>query len=147
MASGRATSAFALGGLGVALAVGGVARFWNLTGQSLFTDEAFVFDAASRSVHDLLMQIAYHDAHPPLFYLMTHWLMGALHWPVQQYRYLTSAVGMVTIVAAWGIGRRLFGDVAGVTAAVVVALEPSLVALDRLYRMYAVLVALSALSW
>jgi 4-amino-4-deoxy-L-arabinose transferase-like glycosyltransferase len=138
----------AYAGLGAAILVGSLSRFWNLWGQSQFLDEAFTFDAAARPIHDLLVQIAYHDAHPPLFYLLTHWLMS-LHLALtpEQYRSFTAPFGLLTIAATWGIVRRLFGDVPATVAALVVATEPSLVQLDRLYRMYALLGALTAASW
>lgn len=147
-ARGGDGNAIAFWGLGIALATGALARFWNLSGQSEFLDEAFTFDAARRPLHDLLSQVAYHDAHPPLFYLATHALLG-LHLPLspEQYRFFTAPFGLLTIVATWAIARRLFGNVAAPVAAIVVALSPALVQLDRFYRMYALLTALTAVSW
>lgn len=135
-------------GLIAALVIGGFVRLWGLTGQSLFLDEAFAFDAAGRPLHDLLMQIVQHDAHPPLFYLCTHWLMSAFpQLSERSYRWFTAPIGLLTVAATWGIGRRLFGDAAAAIAALVVATEPSLVELDRIYRMYAPLAALTMASW
>ena len=148
MASDARSRTLAYVGLVAALACGAVCRFWHLTSQSIFLDEAFTFDAARRPVHELLVQIANHDAHPPLFYLMTHFLLGtgAVADPLDL-RLLTASFGLLTILATWGIGRRLFGDGPAVFAALFVATAPSLVELDRLYRMYAILAALTALSW
>ncbi|MBV8668891.1 MAG: glycosyltransferase family 39 protein [Candidatus Eremiobacteraeota bacterium] len=70
-----------------------------------------------------------------------------MHWPLWSYRYLTAAFSLIGIAATWGIARRCFGDVAAAVAAVALALQPALIEFDRLYRMYAVLVALGALSW
>jgi len=130
-----------------ALLLGGFVRLWNVSGQSLFLDEAFVFDAASRPVHALLAQIAYHDAHPPLFYLVTHWLLQWLHWPKASFRYVTAPFGLLTIAATWGIARRVFGDLAAAVAALTIALEPAVIQLDRLYRTYGMLAGLGAASW
>jgi hypothetical protein len=82
-----------------------------------------------------------------LFYLVTHYAMTWLHWDLWNYRYLTAPFGLVTIAASWAIARRLFGDVAAGLAAVLVAVDPSLIEWDRLYRMYSVMTALSAVSW
>lgn len=130
-----------------ALATGGLARFWNLTAHSLYVDEGFTFFVAGKSWQDMMGQIVYHDFHPPLFYVLTHFAIGLLHWPAWDFRYLTASTGLVTIVAAWAIARRLFGDVAASFAALLVALDPSLIEWDRLYRMYSVMTALAALSW
>jgi 4-amino-4-deoxy-L-arabinose transferase-like glycosyltransferase len=133
--------------LGLALAIGAFARFWNLTGHSLFIDEGFTFMVAGKPWPEMMNQIVYHDFHPPLFYVITHALIGWLHWPFWNYRYLTAPFGLVTIVATWAIARRLFGDAAAGVAAIVVAVEPSLIEWDRLFRMYSVMTALAALSW
>lgn len=131
----------------LALGAGALCRFWALTAPSLFIDEGFTFHISAYDPKSLLHAVAYTDFHPPLFYLVTHYLMHWLHWQPWDYRYLTAACGLVTIAATWGIARLLFGDTAAAIAAFAVALEPNLVQWDRLYRMYAVLVALTTLSW
>jgi hypothetical protein len=147
-ASSKAAShASAYAWLVAALVVGAFCRFWDLTGPSLFIDEGFVFHISEHPVPELLRLVAYTDFHPPLFYLVTHWLMSSLHWQQWEYRYLTSAFSLIGIAATWAIARRCFGDVVAAVAAMALALEPALIEFDRLYRMYAVLVALGALSW
>ena len=130
-----------------ALVIGGLCRFWDLTGPSLFIDEGFVFHIAEHAPREILKLVAYTDFHPPLFYLVTHYLTTKLHWPLWQYRYLTSAFSLIGIAATWAIARRCFGETAAAVAALALAVEPALIEFDRLYRMYAVLVALGALSW
>jgi len=73
--------------------------------------------------------------------------MGSLHLPIWDYRYLIVPFGLLTIAATWGAPRALSGDVAAVIASAFVATAPTLVQWDRLYRMYAPLVALSSASW
>ncbi len=129
-----------------ALAVGALVRFWDLTGQSLFIDEGFVFHISEHEPREILQLVANTDFHPPLFYLVTHWLLR-LGWPQWDYRYLTAAFSLSGIAATWGIARRFFGETAAAIAAFALALQPALIQWDRLYRMYAVLVALGAVSW
>jgi uncharacterized membrane protein len=135
------------GWLAAALALGAFCRFWDLTGQSLFIDEGFVFHISEHEPKDILRLVAYSDFHPPLFYLITHYLNSYLHWPRWDYRYFTSAFSLAGIAATWAIARRYFGETAAAVAAIVLALEPALIEFDRLYRMYAVLTALGAVSW
>ena len=137
----------AMWGLAFALAVGAILRLWHLPSNSLYLDEAFVFEAARMPVASMLGFLADHDAHPPLFYLMTHAAVVTLGWPPTWYRFLTAPFGLMTIVCTWAIARRTFGDVAAAAAAIVVATEPTLILFDRLYRMYALLTALSAASF
>jgi len=131
----------------LALLAGGYLRLWDLTNQSLFLDEGFTLMVASKPWPQMIAQIVYHDFHPPVFYALTHWAIERLHWQVWDYRYLTAPFGLLTIVATWAIARRLFGPVAAAIAAFVVALEPTLVDWDRLFRMYSVLTALCTTSW
>ncbi|HXN08389.1 MAG TPA: glycosyltransferase family 39 protein, partial [Candidatus Acidoferrales bacterium] len=131
----------------VALALGALVRLWDLTGQSLFIDEGFVFHVAAQEPRQILMTVAHGDFHPPLFYLVTHYLINGLHWPLWDYRYITAAFSLTGIAATWAITRRYFGDTAAAIAALALALDPALVIWDRLYRMYALVVALTAVSW
>jgi mannosyltransferase len=131
----------------VALALGALVRLWDLTGQSLFIDEGFVFHVAAQEPRQILMTVAHGDFHPPLFYLITHYLINGLHLPLWDYRYITAAFSLTGIAATWAIARRCFGDTAAAIAALALALDPALVIWDRLFRMYALLVALTAVSW
>ncbi len=134
-------------GLALALAAGAALRLWDLTGPSQHTDEAFTFGLSAMPVPALLRNVVAHDFHPPLFYLATHYLMVWLPKPQWDYRYLTSAFGCLTILATWVAARRMFGPVAAAIASLAVALAPALVQYDRIYRMYAVTVALCTLSF
>ena len=131
----------------VALALCALTRLWILTKPSLHVDEAYTFDLAARPWATMLADIAKHDYHPPLFYAFTHGAMGLFHWPLVDYRWLSAPLDLLTVLATWAIGRRLFGDVVGGIGALVVALDPSLVLWDRVYRMYAPLTALVVISW
>lgn len=142
-----ASSRVAVWGLVFAVAVGAVVRLWHLPSNSLYLDEAFVFEAARMPIASMLQFLAEHDAHPPLFYLLTHALVARLDWSPTWYRFFTAPFGLLTIVFAWALARRAFGDVAAAVAAIVVATEPTLILFDRLYRMYAILTALSAGSF
>jgi len=140
------TARIAFGGLWIALAVGALLIFWRLSDQSIYVDEAFTIDAARRPIDAMFLELAQHDAHPPLLYLYVHAAMPLLHWPSTWYRYLIAPFGLVTIACTWLLARRGFGDTAAAAAALVVATEPTLLLFDRLLRMYAPLTALTALS-
>ncbi|HXM17459.1 MAG TPA: glycosyltransferase family 39 protein [Candidatus Tumulicola sp.] len=133
--------------LAAALALGGALIFWRLTDSSLQVDEGFTLHVARIALPQMFNAITYGDFHPPLFYLIAHWLVAVLHWPAWDYRYLTAPFGLLTIAATWALVRRSFGDAAAICAALVVATEPLLVQTDRTFRMYAVLAALTTVSW
>ena len=124
-----------------------MARFWHVTYASPHTDEAFTFALAALSPRALIAAVIARDFHPPLFYLATHALLLAVTKPRWDYRVVTAAFGCLTVAATFGAARRAIGPLAAVFAALFVALVPALVQYDRIYRMYAVTVALSALSF
>jgi hypothetical protein len=134
-------------GLGAALVVGCTTLFFGLTRSSLSLDEAFSFHMGSFALPDLIDNVVRNDAHPPLFYVLTHYLIGWIHLPAAQYRLFTAPFGLLTIVATWAVGRRLFGAAGASAAALITATAPGLLEADRIYRMYSPLAALIALSW
>jgi uncharacterized membrane protein len=137
----------ALIGLAFALATGALVLFWRLTAQSPFIDEAFTVRIASQDVPALVQAVARQDVHPPLFYLLAHFAVTWLHWPVQYYRLLAAPLSLFTIFATWALARRFFGDRAALVASLIIALQPVMLPWDRLFRMYAVLVPVAAASW
>ncbi len=133
--------------LAIALCLGAATRLWDLAGHGLHVDEAFTFAVAAKAPDVMLHDLTYGDFHPPLFYALTHVALLWFHWDAPMYRYLTAPLSLVTIVATWAVGRRLFGPIAGGLAALLVAIDPTLITWERLYRMYVVLTALVAVSW
>lgn len=129
-----------------ALLIGAATRLIGLTTGSIHVDEAHTFLVASSAWPAMLDVLATTDYHPPLFYALTHALLG-LGWHETTYRYLTAPFALATIAATWAIARRLFGPLAAGVAALVVALDPTAIMWDRIYRMYVVLDALVAVSW
>ncbi len=134
-------------GLIAALLIGAFLRFWQLQAQSQFLDEAFTTAAAALPTGQLLQFLAQHDAHPTLFYLLAHVAVTTLHEAPTWYRWLTAPIGLLTIVATWGLGRRLAGDVAATVAALFVATAPTMLLFDRMFRMYGLHVALVTTSF
>jgi uncharacterized membrane protein len=132
--------------LGIALAIGALVRFWHVTDQSPFLDEAFSLRIGAEPIGQLLHDTAALDVQPPGFYLLAHAIFAVAHWPLWQYRLLTAPLGIVTIAATWAIGRR-FGPATAVVAALVIAVLPGMVIWDRLFRMYSLWTALTAVSW
>ncbi|HEY7980654.1 MAG TPA: glycosyltransferase family 39 protein [Candidatus Eremiobacteraceae bacterium] len=143
----QASDRTAVLGLLFALALGALAIFWQLLAQSPFLDEAFSIRIASQDLPTLFQAVARQDVHPPLFYLLAHFAVTWLHWPLERYRLLTAPLSLFTILATWALARRFFGDSAAFIAALVIALQPVMLPWDRLFRMYALLVPVAAASW
>ncbi|MBV8172575.1 MAG: glycosyltransferase family 39 protein, partial [Candidatus Eremiobacteraeota bacterium] len=130
-----------------ALALGGFLIFWRLGDTSLIPDEAFYYRESIAPLPALIHITVYGNFHPPLFYLVFHYIDSWLHLPAQAYRYFTAPFGLITIIATWALARRWFAPPVAALSAFVVATQPMLVSEDRLFRMYVVATALCMASW
>ncbi len=126
----------------VALAL--ATRLFRLTWPGIWGDEGFTIFLARSSLPDLFVGTA-NDLHPPFFYLLLKaWLLPG--WSEVYVRLLPVLCGVLTVVLAFWIGRRLFDPVVGAWAAFYLALSPLHVLFSREVRMYVVLILLGTLS-
>ncbi|HYK53610.1 MAG TPA: glycosyltransferase family 39 protein [Candidatus Eremiobacteraceae bacterium] len=132
--------------LAIALLLGAATRLVGLTSGSVYVDEVHTLRVAGTTLPNMIAQLAANDYHPPLFYAIAHALLG-LHLQPEAYRYFTAPLALVTIAATWAIARRLLGSTPAGIAALVIAIDPTAIMWDRIFRMYVVLDALVALSW
>ena len=122
----------------LALAAG--LRFYNLGGQSLWSDEGNSVALATRSLAQIAQDTA-HDIHPPLYYwLLRLWttLFGLSEVAV---RSLSALLGTLLVLVIYGLGTRMFNRLTGLAAAFIAAIAPFQVYYSQEARMY-VLVAL-----
>jgi hypothetical protein len=134
----------------VAVLVAGCAiRAWNLGGAGPSFDEAFTAAYASLPVDELPGALAANDSHPPLDYLIRHWVAslhdtGALRSPS-----LAASAAALLLMGCWMARRGWWG----VIALGVFAFDPFLILHGRQARMYALvaflglIVAFSAERW
>jgi mannosyltransferase len=133
-----------LGVLAVILFAFGV-RVHLLGAQSLWHDEGNSYVQATRSFADIATNAAL-DIHPPGYYwLLAIWrsLTGDSEFAL---RMLSALVSTLTVAFAFALGKRLYGAFAGVTVAVVVALNTFSVYYAQEARMYALLGLWSAVG-
>ncbi|MCC7355551.1 MAG: glycosyltransferase family 39 protein, partial [Anaerolineae bacterium] len=119
-------------------------RAWRLSDQSFWFDEAMSLHWARQSPGDILrVGLALEqDPHPPLYYLLLHYLTGALGESEIAVRSLSVLAGALLVFPMYGLGRRLVAQAPGLVAALLVALNPFLVWYGQEARMYALAVAL-----
>jgi mannosyltransferase len=113
-------------------------RVHLLGAQSLWHDEGNSYVQATRSFTDIATNAAL-DIHPPGYYwLLASWrvLTGESEFALRLFSALTSTL---TIAFAFALGKRLYGMFAGVTVAVVVALNTFNIYYAQETRMYALL--------
>lgn len=121
-------------------------RAWGLEAKSLWFDEAFTFFVATKRPGDLLALVRANDAHPPLFYLLTHAVVPLWSREVGV-RLLAVGAGSLTVLITYLVGRHLLGRRAALVAAGLLAISPAHVMASQEGRMYALLGLLGLLSW
>ncbi|MDX2139974.1 MAG: glycosyltransferase family 39 protein [Chloroflexota bacterium] len=120
-------------------------RVHLLGAQSFWNDEGSSYIQATRTLTD----IAYHagrDIHPPGYYwLLAGWrlLVGETEFALRAF---STFVSLLTVAVTYALGRRLFGTVAGVAAALFIALNSFSIYYAQEARMYALLALWAGLS-
>ena len=120
-------------------------RVTRLDGQSLWYDEAVTAQVVQQGIGELARWTA-DDIQPPLYYAaVAGWTQvaglgeAALRWP-------SAFFGVLMIVLAFVLARRLFGSAAGLLAALLAAVHPLWVYYSQEARMYTMLTALGMLN-
>ena len=121
-------------------------RIWELAGQSFWWDEAYSALLAEKGPRAIYRELQTGDFHPPLHYLLTWaWLPlgGRSEFAL---RFLAVACGTLTVAIGCQLGRRLFGRIGAVAAALAFGLSPFLSYYSREARMYAPTALLAILA-
>ena len=129
-------------GVAVLLLAAGL-RFHELGAQSLWNDEGNSVVQAGRSL-SAIAEHAARDIHPPGYYwLLAGWkgLTGDSEFAL---RSLSALASVLSVAFALALGRRLYGDWAGLAAALLVALNTFSIYYAQEARMYALLALLGA---
>jgi len=131
--------------------IGGVLRFYDLAGESLWLDEACSWFTSS---HDTLYKVAYNDVHwhihPPGYHIFLHYatmIFGDSEWAL---RMPSALFGTLTIPFMYLLGVRMYNVTVGLLAAAFlsVLLFPIWYAQDaRPYSMTLFLVITTTLAW
>jgi mannosyltransferase len=127
-----------------ALALG--ARVWRLSDHSLWFDETMSLYWARLSPAEIwrIGLALEQDPHPPLYYLLLHYLVKALGESEAAVRSLSVAAGALLTFPMYGLGDRLAGRAVGLMAALLVAINPFLVWYGQEARMYALALTLGS---
>jgi mannosyltransferase len=120
-------------------------RFYRLDAQSFWNDEGNSARIAERPL-DLILEGAEGDIHPPGYYLLLHYWRAMFGQSEFALRSLSVVAGLALVVFTYLLGRHLFDQAVGLTAAFLGAIAPFAVYYSQEARMYALLAALSAAS-
>ncbi len=121
-------------------------RLYRLDNQSLWYDEGFSVYLSSMDIDEITTRTAA-DIQPPLYYYLLHgWILlfGKTEWSV---RAMSLVFGVLTVPLLYAIARTLFrSELAGLLAALVVAISPLHVWYGQEARMYTLLTLFCLLS-
>jgi 4-amino-4-deoxy-L-arabinose transferase-like glycosyltransferase len=120
-------------------------RAYGLGGQSLWADEAKSVVVSSWPVLSIITEQASHE-HPPLHYLLLHFLMPLAGRSEFSVRYVSLFFGVLLVPLLYVVGKMLAGERVGILAALVAAMSPFYVRFAQETRMYTLAIFFSLLS-
>lgn len=121
-------------------------RLYRLDGQSLWYDEGFSVYLARMDLAEITARTAA-DIQPPLYYYLLHGWIKLFGSGEAALRSLSLLAGVLTIPLIYAAGRQLFGSrLAGLLAALLLAVSPVHLWYGQEARMYTLLTLLCLLS-
>ncbi|GAB5494130.1 MAG: hypothetical protein Phog2KO_43450 [Phototrophicaceae bacterium] len=120
-------------------------RFYNLGGQSLWYDEGVAFGHSQRSLAEMIPRLQ-NNVHVPAYFgslALYEDLVGYTEFALRSYSVLWSIIG---IAGVYALGKRLFHPIAGLSSALLVALNGFSIYYAQETRMYAMLATVAVLS-
>ncbi len=131
--------------LGLIMLVAALLGFYRLGAKSLLVDEACTWIIA-RDWTQLLSILPDHEANMWLYYGMIHFWMRLFGESEFALRSFSALAGLATIPAVFWVANRLFGGRAGLTAALLLAVNPFFLTAAQDARGYALTVLLVTVS-
>lgn len=119
-------------------------RLFQVGRESLWYDELYAIWASSLPLGEVARE-ALASLHPPLYYLMSHFVLLAGDGELW-YRMISVVSGVLSVWVVYLIGRELYTRSAGLWAASFAAISPLLVWYSREATSYALLAAMSLAS-
>jgi uncharacterized membrane protein len=117
-------------------------RLELLSSRSLWIDEALSLDIAARGPAEIVSLSRAAEPHPPGYYLLLWGWQLLFGDTVATARTLSLLFGLAAVLLTWAMGRRLFGQAIGLSAAGIVALHPFQIFASNEIRMYPLLATL-----
>ncbi|MEZ4713793.1 MAG: glycosyltransferase family 39 protein [Caldilineaceae bacterium] len=119
--------------------VGASLRFGAIGAKAIWLDEAFSIWVARHSLLEIIQWLIRIDQHPPLYYLLLHYWIGAFGDLQGAVRAFSALCGTLTIPLFYAAGKELYDAKVGLLAALMLAVAPFHVRFAQETRMYALL--------
>lgn len=121
-------------------------RFFNLTFNSLWLDEAATYDFAKLSFGELWETMVGGERNPPLFYYIEHILISLFGASEFVLRFVPALVGSLTIPVFYLIGREVLGRLGGIISAGILTFSPYHIFYSQDARAYALVLFFFSLA-
>jgi 4-amino-4-deoxy-L-arabinose transferase-like glycosyltransferase len=133
-------------GVAALTALAALLRFYRIGHQGFWFDEANTALLVHFSPGKMLGLIPQSESTPPLYYCAAWVWARVFGYGEAALRSLSAVCGVATVPVAYGAGRRLISERAGLIAAALTAFSPVLVWYSQEARSYAMLVLLASAS-
>ncbi|MDM8527529.1 glycosyltransferase family 39 protein [Anaerolineales bacterium HSG24] len=120
-------------------------RFYNLAGQSLWSDEGNSVALIKHGYSDIAQRTAY-DIHPPFYYWLLKLCTAIFGTTEIGLRALSAMLGIALVYLTYLLGRRLLTPRIALIATSISALSPLQIHYSQEVRMYMLLAVLSTLT-
>lgn len=127
------------------LLIAGAVRWHHIDAQSLWYDEGTTVGRAARTVPELIT-VMQNNIHPPGYFMLISIYEDFAGNSEFALRTFSTFWALISIALTFALGRRLFGNVAGIAAALFTALNTFNIYYAQEARMYTLLAALTAAS-
>jgi mannosyltransferase len=117
-------------------------RLWHLGARSVWTDEGSTWTAATAPLHELIRLCAQKDASPPLFYLLTSWVMK-LGDDEAHLRFVSALASVGLVWLTYRLARLFLGRGESTLAAALTALSPFQLMFGQEARTYTLVACLA----
>ena len=121
-------------------------RIYRLGAHTYWCDEFLAIFLGENSFAWMTNYITYHDAHPPLFYVLTHFMLKAGN-SEHILRLLPCIFGILCIPLAFSLGKKLFDEKTGLIFAFLLAINPAHILWSQTLKAYTLFTFLLLVSF
>lgn len=124
-----------------------VLRIYRLGSESIWQDEGFSINLASRSLPEMIeMLYSMGDFNPPLHFITLHYWIGLFGSSEFATRFLSAIFGFFSVVMIYKLGKLIFNKETGIISAAILGLSAFDIHYSQEARTYSLLVLLSLTS-
>jgi uncharacterized membrane protein len=130
----------------VIVLVGLVFRVYGLDSKSIWVDEMYSIKVSQYSLSGIIEETS-QDVHPPLYYILLHFMVKWFGHTEFAVRLLSAIVGSLSILMAFQVGKILFERKTGLLFSLILGFSVYHIRYSQEARMYSLLVLLALISF